>query len=536
MRRRLAVALFLAVFGIVALSAGGHTSSSDEETMLATTRALLHGHVALTLTPGNENLLAVRASPNGEVGIPGIGQSIAIAPTYLIGVAVARLFPARSTDLIERLFADFTGAWIAGLLAVLIFFVALELGASLRASAALALTSIIATGLWPEAKTMFSEPLTALLIMMSVLYALRATATGSSRAALLSGLALGAAPLARSTSVLFALPVGVYVIAMAWRAGFPRRAFLSVVGSFIGGTGVTLALLLLSNWWRFGSPFDNGYPPQPFDTPLLTGLFGLFLSPGKSLFLYAPLALVAVLAIPIAMRRHAAETVLLLAIFVVTLPIYATFHDWHGDNAWGPRYLYSTLPVLLVILAPALSRVRWRRAFAVAALVGVVVNLSAVLVYFNDYISWVGDRTSPAGLARDATGEFIYYDDMHFQPQWSPVIGEWRLVPSAVKLSALEIVGRTHAIPAFTGTTSSKFGWYFKPIQLDLWWYLAVPTGTPLALELLVPIFIGAAGVGLYRLYPLLISGSRGIATAPMVDQDAEGRTRPVRTSSKSSS
>ena len=60
--------------------------------------------------------------------------------------------------------------------------------------------------------------------------------------------------------------------------------------------------------------------------------------------------------------------------------------------------------------------------------------------------------------------------------------------------------------------------------------------GTPLALELVVPFFIGSAGVCLYRLYPVLMSGSRGIATAPVVDQDADGLTRPVRTSSKSSS
>ena len=69
---------------------------------------------------------------------------------------------------------------------------------------------------------------------------------------------------------------------------------------------------------------------------------------------------------------------------------------------------------------------------------------------------------------RDATGEFVYYDDVHFQPKWSGVIREWRLGPSAVKLSALEVVGRTHAIPPFTGTTSSKFGSYFKPTELEL--------------------------------------------------------------------
>lgn len=81
--------------------------------MLATTRALLHGQATLTLTPENRSLLA-RLPPKRTVGIYGIGESVAIAPAYLAGAVVARLFPAAATDQIERLFADFTGAWVAG--------------------------------------------------------------------------------------------------------------------------------------------------------------------------------------------------------------------------------------------------------------------------------------------------------------------------------------------------------------------------------------------------------------------------------------
>lgn len=487
--------------------------------MLATTRALLHGHINLHLTPDNSRLLAVRESPNGEVGVYGIAQSVAIMPMYLVGVLIARLTPANSADLVERLFADFTGAWIVALLAVVVYFVARELGAGRRSAAALALLSVFATGLWPEAKTMFSETLTALFVMTSVLCSIRAVRTLSPSSAAIAGLAVGGAALTRSTSLLFALPVALYVLVATWRAGHHRRAYRAISVSFMTGTGISIMLLLITNWWRFGSPFDNGYPPQTFDTPIATGIFGLFLSPGKSLFIYAPIALVGLLAAPIAFRARRAETLLILALFVVTIPIYATFHDWHGDNSWGPRYLYSTLPLLVVLAAPALARAAWRRAFAVAAAAGVVINVAGVLVFFNDYIGWAGQQIGPAGLARDSTGEYIYYDDMHFQPQWSPAIGEWRLLPSALKRSVLELEGRPNSVARFPSGLTYRFGWYFsQPYQLDLWWYLAVPSGIPLGVEVFAAGFLACLVAGVWQLVRADRTGTRSPAerlTAP---------------------
>ena len=428
---------------------------------------------------------------------------MAIAPAYLAGAAVARLFPAAATDQIERLFADFTGAWVAGLLAVVILFLAMELGASLRNAAVLGVVSILCTALWVESKTMFSEPLTALLITTAVLFAIRAARTSSVQAGLLSGLALGAAPMARSTSVLFAVPVGLYVLIETWRARSRWSRYLRVIAAFAAGTGLTLALFLASNWWRYGSPFNNGYPPQSFSTPPPIGLYGLFLSPGKGLFLYAPLALVAVIAVPLAFRRRPGGTLLLLGVFIVTIPVYATFHDWSGGNAWGPRYLYSVLPLLLVIAAPAMASIRWRRAVVVAAVAGVLVNVSGVLLYFNNELLWASSQIGPAGNAHDPTGETISDDDIHFDPRWSPLLGEPRLVPSALKNTVLELEGQHDAVAPFPSGASSRFGWYYEQRQVDLWWYLIVPTGAPLALELLAPVFIGCVGLGLVRLYRL---------------------------------
>src|SRR5205814_1515309 len=95
------------------------------------------------------------------------------------------------------------------------------------------------------------------------------------------------------------------------------RGILSVA-LFFGLPVVAGGLLYLAwNYWRFGSPFEFGYS-EGFDTPLLVGLYGWFFSSGKSVFLYAPVLILLIGALPRFARRHPFETVVVVAI---TIPI-----------------------------------------------------------------------------------------------------------------------------------------------------------------------------------------------------------------------
>ena len=76
------------------------------------------------------------------------------------------------------------------------------------------------------------------------------------------------------------------------------------------GSPILVAILLVGayNAVRFGSPAETGYgeTAQAFTTPLYIGLYGLLLSPGKSVFLYAPILLAAIFGWFPLRRRHAA--------------------------------------------------------------------------------------------------------------------------------------------------------------------------------------------------------------------------------------
>jgi len=133
-----------------------------------------------------------------------------------------------------------------------------------------------------------------------------------------------------------------------------------------------LAAAAAYNLARYGRLTDTGYrSPEdlPFHAPLLTGLEGLLVSPGKGLLWYCPLVVLALALWPLLMRRRRAEGLLALGIIAPTLVVFATYPVWWGGHDWGPRYLLPLLPLVLLplVFAPeVLARRAVARRLAVA--------------------------------------------------------------------------------------------------------------------------------------------------------------------------
>ena len=98
-----------------------------------------------------------------------------------------------------------------------------------------------------------------------------------------SGLALGLSLLFRPTNIV-ALPIWGKA---AWEKG--KKAIWSGIGIAAG-----LLFLALFNWFRFGSVFNFGYANEGFNSNIFLGLFGILLSPGRSLFVYSPVLILAI--------------------------------------------------------------------------------------------------------------------------------------------------------------------------------------------------------------------------------------------------
>jgi hypothetical protein len=216
-------------------------------------------------------------------------------------------------------------------------------GVSPHAAVAGALLATLGTMLWPMA-AMGYDVLVEALALSVILRAGTGDAAGSRWA--LAGLAFGAAIATRLGASVLGFSAALLLLAQRPSGLWPtvRRSVTFAVGALPG-----VALVLWFNWLRSGSPLafsqlgTPGYA-QELNLPWwssghLEGMAGLLVSPGKGLFWYAPPLLgVLAAAVPLA-RRHGPALAALGVQLATSALVFGRFRYWHGDWAWGPRYV-----------------------------------------------------------------------------------------------------------------------------------------------------------------------------------------------------
>jgi hypothetical protein len=203
------------------------------------------------------------------------------------------------------------------------------------------------------------------------------------RAAAWLGLACGLGLMTRAAFVLASIWFLGYLLlagSLKWRERL--RALVPFLILSACGAAVTA----LVNWVRWGSPLDFGHhrTDEAFDFPPHLGLYGLLLSPGKSVFLYAPILLLVFVYTSTLWRRGRAEFILVLGITLSYLALYCRWYDWMGGLAWGPRFLVPLIPLWVALLGRALVAPEARAArglIVVTALIGFAVQWLGLMVY-----------------------------------------------------------------------------------------------------------------------------------------------------------
>ncbi len=444
---RLPMAVFLILSGFYLLTMSGHTYSSDEETMLAVTRGLIErGDVAVVVEDGAP-VSALRPGRDGRVYSPyGVLLSLLAIPLHLLGTLIAP--SGLQADYASRFATTMLNCLLTAATCAILVQWTRRLGATDGWALMLALLYGLATFAWTYARTFFSEPLAALLILGATeraWSAFRVNSPGAQQKTLfVSGLLAGLLPATRIAAAI-ALPViGLYVLwetlktwstkheSTAKRVCHRRGAASAEENpasrqSNVSGLIIWIAGLLpgfaLAGWYnlaRFGTLFASGYGSEAFQftTPLAEGLFGLLLSPGKSVFLYA---LPLLLAFPggfALWRRGERTTVLVIAaLFLSHLLLYARWGQWPGGGVWGPRFLLPVVAPVMVLAAgldilTPMRRLGLRRLIPTLVLggAGFVGNLGGVLLNFDTYAVSTPFHTSVYTFSG------------------SPLVGHWRLL------------------------------------------------------------------------------------------------------------
>lgn len=439
------LALFLLV--VYLLTMAGRLTSGDGETMYATARALvLHHH--LSIEPRPEAAIGRRGLAYGKYGL---AQSIAQAPFIVVGHLAGTLFGAID-DRPDRFAAGMTNAFISVALAAVYWRLCRLLGWGRGPATAATLILGLATLVWPYARADFSEPLQATSLLLAFCAFVQWRRRPALRWAACGGAAAGLAFLTKAASAILLLTLGGYfALAVGERCGLipaseriPERDHADPLpgrrpaGSVSGraadwGAAVeamaaaTLPFLLCVlfqaalNLYRFGSITEFGYGSEPatgFTTPLADGIRYLLLSPGKGLLLFAPPVVLGLAMWPLLARRFPLEAGAVALVFVAELVYYSRWWAWHGDWSWGPRYLYVTVPFLM--LGWGLLLDRWRRVpVLLKGLAGLLAGLGflvAVLGSAIDYGAYYSVVAYQLGFGVDVK-------EARLDPAFSPLLG-----------------------------------------------------------------------------------------------------------------
>jgi hypothetical protein len=317
--RSILLSLCLLVTSITLLfSQAAITDGSDGRSMYEVTKAVVE-RASLSI----DQRYGFRGRDGQYYASHGLGLPLVALVPYAAARPVAWL-TGRNERVIEAAVASLMPL-ITGLVAAALYVLARRLGATIESSVTVALGACFGTYLLTFSKEFFSEPLAALCLVV-------ATERAVAKQPVASGAMTALAALTRPQYFAF---VPVVAWRLWWDCGW-RAAIRSIVPMTAG-----LLLAVAYNVARFGDATHFGYAGLGFTTPFLRGAVGLLFHPDKSIFLFAPIAVL----IPAGLRRlwriNQTAFWLLTTNLVLTFVVLANWVDWYGGWVWGPRPLIA---------------------------------------------------------------------------------------------------------------------------------------------------------------------------------------------------
>ena len=281
-----------------------------------------------------------------------IGAALVALPVYAVPEALGWLSEWRDYQAIGKIAASLIVALSVGF----VFLAAAQISGT-SAGAVVALAYALGTGAWSTAsQALWQHGPGMLCLSVALLLLLRLDRGGGAAAAVGAGIALALALLCRGLNLVPAAALGLFVlirhprqvwifalplaIASAWQAYYNVTVYGDVSGGY--------AAILQSDWHR-----SRGLTPATlFGHPLLEGLLGLLVSPGKGLLVYSPfLAIPLVGLVPASLdRAFPLGRYIALWMLLVLIPL-AKNALWWGGTSYGGRYLTEASVGLSLVLA-----------------------------------------------------------------------------------------------------------------------------------------------------------------------------------------
>lgn len=414
----------------------------------------------------------------------GIGQSLLEIPFYALARTMA---PPDDGHGYRRSFLYLVSVISVPAISALscIFFLLLLCAAGFDKKTSLITTIVFSFGtmVWAYSKLGFSEPLQCCMIVSGIYFALRGQVDKTSKYSALCAAAMGVLILTKISMIVVVPFLLIYLLLSKCPGGgtIKNRGI-----PFVLVFSVFIAIALVYNYYRFGSILNFGYfsgkdASFGFSTPLLSGLYGLLFSPGKSVFIYVPVILLSLAAGPVFHRENRQLSILCWSSCVVVILFYAKWWAWHGDYAWGPRFMVPLLPLAMIPSAVFFRDFKYKNLTVkllatIVIVASICVQMLAVSVSFYEYMTVV--RHQVPRNAFFMPGRQDLRDDqllLHFVPEFSPIAGQWWILKYTLKdefgdddkdiIESMQKDFPWKGIMSYTAPTDLS-----RAIGFDTWW------------------------------------------------------------------
>ena len=315
----------------------------------------------------------------------GIGQSLLMLPADLVATWVSdwHVFADYEDDPAVRsiLVSYSTNILINVLTAVVVFRFLRQLRFSVKEAVAGVLGLMFCTTHLHYTQNMQENNYIMLLTLGGLSYQYEWLRSGSRRALWIGSTALGLNLLTRVTTGIDVIAAGVFLLMVLW---FDHVAGAELWRKVLSYSKVAIPVYLffgggerLYSYYRFGSLTQTYLPifaremkaqdptlPAnfPWSTPLHEGVLGALFKPEKSIFLFDPLILLAIVLAVMLWRRMAGEVrayaVSSLLLLLGYLCFYARYTYWAGDFSWGDRYASTAVEMVAMLGVPLLLQYR----------------------------------------------------------------------------------------------------------------------------------------------------------------------------------
>ncbi len=337
---RVALLAFLLSFAV--LIANGRAIGSGDTNAVERTAAALVDRGSFVLPEGPAQDPFTRPVPGGRISIyPALPALLATPFFFVFG-----LFFDLNVGGLQVAGKLWAALLASGAIAILGW------SFSRRTSSSLALGSALLFGLgtsaFSTAQALWQHPavLLFLVIALTALERVDALAGGDVLpSALLAALSLSLVAASRPATIPMCLVLYLFLLYRARTHAFRLLAIASIPVTFV----VFYNASFFGAPWRFG-PGMSGR----FLAAFPESIAGLLLSPGRGLFVFTPITLLAFWSLGAMARRSTLARALLGAVIAHFL-FMATWNEWHGGESFGPRLLTDMLPALFYFLPEALA-------------------------------------------------------------------------------------------------------------------------------------------------------------------------------------